>query len=630
MIPPQIFNQITDKCTEGLALAMASNDDGAVMELQWCNKAFTRTTGYELAEVIGQRGTILIGQGMEQGDHLHIIEKLMNWENFSIKVLNNRKSGELYWQRMSWAHLTDTTTGNHWWLCSLVELEEPLAKPDKLAKDEAAMTDQVSPARLRERIKRLEKENSRLYQLAKSVAKDANEDALTGLSNRRHFEIELKAWIAKLREARKEFAVLYIDLDRFKLVNDTLGHDVGDRLLVSVAEMLRDLTDESDLVARLGGDEFVVLKPLGNSALNISNLADEIVQKLQAPVTFEEKSTSCSASVGVAIANATMENPEQVVADADAALYHAKTNGKGRWSFFTEQMHADSVTKKQLASDLLLACDRREFTPFFQPLIDAATGEISSAEVLVRWNHPTRGLLAPTAFLDTAANIGILKRIDEIIFATLGESLALFDDAGADLPRVGVNVSADRLADPAFIHDIKSSGINPERLVVEILESVYLERMSDLVRWNLDELDELGVTIAIDDFGTGHASVQGLLKIRPAILKIDRHFIQPIVGDENSRALVSSIIGIGKSLGMHIVAEGVESEEHARFASEMGCDYLQGFHFGKPMSAADLCDRLIETGGRFWRRMPGNSRPNRACSILGAASGSFRGRRRAT
>jgi len=398
-------------------------------------------------------------------------------------------------------------------------------------------------------------------------------------------------------------------------VNDSLGHDAGDRLLVSVANLLRDLTSKSDLVARLGGDEFVILKPLGKSALNISSLADEIVQRLQAPFTFDGKSTSCSASVGVAIANANMEDPEQVVADSDEALYHAKSQGRGRWSFFTEEMHANSIATKQLASDLLLACERREFVPYFQPLIDAETGRIACAEMLVRWSHPTKGILAPDAFLDTAANMGILKRIDKIIFACLYEALSHFDETGVDLPRVAVNVSAARLADPTFIHDIKSSGINPERLTVEILESVYLDRMGDVVRWSIDELDELGVTIALDDFGTGHASVRGLLEIRPAILKIDRHFIQPVVADASARPLVASIIGIGKGLGMRVVAEGVESEEHARLATEMGCDYLQGFYFGKPMSEDDLRNRLIETGGKFWSRESKNFDRDIECGI---------------
>ncbi|MCK7614695.1 sensor domain-containing protein [Roseibium sediminicola] len=600
MIPAQIFDQIIDKCSEGLALALAHDEDGAVMELQWCNKAFTRITGYELAEIRGKRGTILIGASMAQGDHLSIIEKLMNWECFSVKVRTNRKNGEEYWEKMSWVPLSDPATGDRWWLCSLIELDEPPVHPSRPQMLDAAASHQELLSGFAEKIQRLEKENTRLHELAKTVAKESKEDALTGLSNRRHFEVELKSWVADLQKGGSDFAVFYVDLDRFKSVNDTLGHDAGDRLLISVANMLRRLTEATDLVARIGGDEFVILRPLSDSALNISGLADAIVQEMHAPFAFEGKSTFCSASVGVAIAKAGMDVPEQVVADADMALYHAKTNGRGRWSFFTEEMHAEAIATKRLVSDLLIACENREFIPYFQPLIDAETGRVTSAEVLVRWAHPKLGLLPPAAFLDTAAAMGILKRIDEITFSTLPETLTAFDEAGIDLPRVSINVSAGRLADPTLIHDIKKSGLDPERLTIEILESVYLERIGDVVHWTLGELKELGVTIALDDFGTGHASVQGLLKISPTVLKIDRQFILPIVSDETARALVASIIGIGKSLGMKIVAEGVETEAHAQLASGMGCDILQGFYFGKPMSAADLQDTLIRTAGNVW------------------------------
>lgn len=617
MIPAQILNQVNDRCTEGLALALASNDDGAVMELQWCNKAFTQITGYEAAEAIGQRGTILIGQDMGQDIHLYIIEKLMGWENFSTKSLNNRKNGEVYWQRMSWIHLSDPETGNRWWLCSIVKLDDERVQPTKCEIVDPVLSDQKAYLKAVEKIRRLEKENTRLHELAKSVTKDANEDALTGLSNRRHFEVELKTWIEQLKKHGTEFAVLYLDLDRFKSVNDTLGHETGDRLLISVAKMLKELACQSDLIARLGGDEFVILKRLGKSALNISGLADEIVQRMQAPVTNDGKSAICSASIGVAIASANMEDPDQVVANSDEALYHAKSHGKGRWSFFTQEMHANSIATKQMASDLLLACERREFVPYFQPLIDANTGKIACAEMLVRWFHPTKGILEPAVFLDTAANIGILQRIDEIVLASAKGALSNFDEAGVDIPRVAVNVSSARLSDPNFIHDIKSSGINPERLTVEILESVYLDRMGDVVRWTIDELTELGVTIALDDFGTGHASVSGLLKIRPSVLKIDRHFIQPIVTDASAKLLAESIIGIGKSLGMRVVAEGVETIEHARLVIEMGCDYLQGFYFGRPMSEDDLKIRLLETGGVFGSRELWASNYKR--SVRGAA-----------
>jgi diguanylate cyclase (GGDEF)-like protein len=600
MVPAAILDQIGEKSTEGLALALASPDDGAIMEIKWCNKPFTKVTGYDPSEALGQRGTILIGPDLEHGVHLFIIEKLMNWENFQIEAINNRKCGETYLQRMTWTHLSDPVTGDRWWLCSIIDLGESERQPSYEKKQSELPYQVEEDTDLFSRVHSLELENARLHKLAKSVAKDANEDALTGLPNRRHFEVEVKAWIKRLKEEGREFAVLYIDLDRFKFVNDTLGHEAGDSLLVTVADILRELTNDADLVARLGGDEFAILRPLGSSALAISGLADDIVQAMQAPFLCDGKSTSCSTSIGVAIAKTNTRAPERIVAYADEALYHAKAQGKGRWSFFTEQMHAKSMATKKLASDLFLACEKHEFVPYFQPIVDAQTGELASAETLVRWAHPTRGILPPTEFLETAANVGILKQVDEIVFAGLKSTLASLDEVGIKLPRVAINVSAARLMDPTFIHDIRSSGIAPHRLTIEILESVYLDRLGDLVRWTIEELDEIGVTIALDDFGTGHASVSGLLEIRPSILKIDRSFIQPIVEDDSKHPLVSSIVGIGKSLGMRIVAEGVETEDHARVVSELGCDYLQGYFFGRPMSAEDLKILLVETGGLLW------------------------------
>lgn len=602
MVPTEILNQISDRCTEGLALALASPDDGAIMELKWCNKAFTKVTGYDSIEALGQRGTILIGSDLEHGVHLFIIEKLMNWENFQTEAINNRKCGESYFQRMSWTHLSDPSTGDRWWLCSIIDLGDRREGSSREQHHIEPVLQVQEDASILSKVHSLELENARLHKLAQSVAKDANEDALTGLSNRRHFEVEVKTWINRLKEEDREFAVLYIDLDRFKFVNDTLGHEAGDNLLVTVAEILRELTDDADLVARLGGDEFAILRPLSSSALAISSLADSIVQRMQAPFFCEGKSTSCSTSIGVAIANASAKDPERIVAYADEALYHAKAQGKGRWSFFTEQMHAQSIATKQLASDLFVACDKREFVPYFQPLVDARTGKVASAETLVRWAHPTRGILPPIEFLETAENVGILKKVDEIVFERLKSTMANFDKADINLPRVAINVSAARLMDPTFIHDIRSSGIAPNRLTIEILESVYLDRLGDLVRWTIDELDEIGVTIALDDFGTGHASVSGLLEIRPSILKIDRSFIQPIVDDLSKQPLVSSIVGIGKSLGMRIVAEGVETEAHARVVSELGCDYLQGYFFGRPMSEEDLMTLLRKTDGLLWPR----------------------------
>lgn len=606
-LPDSIMRQIPFKRAEGLALALASDFDGAIMELMWCDPAFSRIMGYQEHEAIGQRGIILIGRDTEQATHLLIIEKLMNWEAFTVSTRTNRKNGEDLWVRMNWTPLSDPSSGRRWWLCSLIEIDShidvppidrptlnPLAKPTP--KDSVAAE-----------ISRLERENKRLRDLATVVSRESNEDPLTGLSNRRHLELRLNDYLAALRGSGEEFAVVFVDLDRFKSVNDTLGHEAGDALLVSVAETLRRLSQKDDTVARLGGDEFVVIRQLGTSALDISGLADAIILELGKKFSFEGRSISRSASVGVAIATKMTESPEQIMVDADAALYHAKASGRARWSYFTSEMHADANATKQLATELLDACERREFIPYFQPIVNAETGLVECAEVLVRWQHPQRGLLLPGDFLEVAGKIGIEDRIDSIVFDRLAEQIEKIDATGVELPKLSINVSAARLANPSLVHDIKVSRIDPKRLTVEVLESVYLEDEGNSLLWALSELREQGVNIAVDDFGTGHASVQGLLSIRPSILKIDRQFLMSAFENESSMSLFASIVSIGKSLKIKIVAEGVETEQHGELAVRLGCDYLQGFHFGRPVNADDFRESQIQTRGSVWykSRRPG-------------------------
>lgn len=274
------------------------------------------------------------------------------------------------------------------------------------------LSDLKCAARHDEKVRRLENEIEHLQKLAAAVKRESHEDPLTGLFNRRHFEIEMKSWVSDLRKGRPGFALFYIDLDRFKLVKDSLGHQAGDLLLVSVSDVLSRLTSDADLVARIGGDEFIILKPLGDSALQISALADRITSEVKQTFAFDGRSAPVSVSIGVAIADLKSSQPDQVITDADMALYHAKSAGRGRWSFFTEEMPADLILTKQLEADILRACDRREFVVFLQPLIEAKSGRVTSAEALVRWIHPTKGLLSPDIFLKVADRIGCLRTID--------------------------------------------------------------------------------------------------------------------------------------------------------------------------------------------------------------------------
>lgn len=601
-LPKSILSQVPLKRAEGVVLALANDFDGAVMELQWCDPVFSRVTGYEAEEVLGRRGTILIGRDTEQATHLQIIERLMNWETFSVRTRTNRKDGKVIFVEMRWTPLSDPLSGSRWWLCSLIELVDQKIETALQQSCYEHTTNLEVQGTARAAIVRLERENKRLRELATSVSRESNEDPLTGLSNRRHLELELNEYLARLRQRGEEFAVIFVDLDRFKSVNDTLGHEAGDALLISVAAALRQLSEKEDIVARLGGDEFVILKPLGASALNISGLADAVISELGKKFAFEDKAISRSASVGVAIATKDMKAPEQIMADADAALYHAKANGRGRWSYFTSEMHAEANATKVLATELLDACERQEFIPYFQPIVDAKTGLVACAEVLVRWQHPKRGLLLPADFLDVASKIGIEDKIDSIIFEKIAEQMEKFDAADIELPKLSINISASRLASPSLIHDIKVSRIDPKRLTVEILESVYLEDEGNFLLRPLSELTDLGVSIAVDDFGTGHASVQGLLSIKPSILKIDRQFLMSALENNSSKSLFGSIVSIGKSLNIKIVAEGVETEQHRDLAVKLGCDYLQGFFWGKPMNTDKLQETTMRTHAAVWQR----------------------------
>ena len=599
-IPEDIKREFRAKNAQGLALALASREDGAVMELKWCNPTFSNITGLEFEEILGQRGTILIGNDMEQDAHLRLIEQLMRWEQFSIVSHNTKKCGTKYLHKMSWFPLTDPPTGDRWWLCSIVELSvDEAAEISRLSGNRSVRSLAMEDS---QKVLALSKENERLRELANTVAKESHEDVLTGLSNRRHFELELAAWGQNLRTTGQEFAVYYLDLDRFKFVNDTLGHQAGDRLLVIVAELLREVTNETDFVARLGGDEFVVLRPLGDSALNISSLADELVERMRAPFEFEGKSTSCSISVGVAIASRGSDNTSQSVANADLALYHAKNTGKGKWSFFSSQMAESAAATQRLTSEILDACKGNQFVPFFQPLIATETGTIASAEVLVRWEHPSGETLSPDAFLKTADDIGALKNIDEIVFRGLCKAFQELERDNIFVPRFAINVSAERLADPTTVHEIKGSLIEPKRLTIEIVESVFLEEINEVALWALDELKEMGVKIAIDDFGTGHASIKGLMNVRPDIVKIDRQFVTEITDNSKAFDLIASIIGIARSIDAEVVAEGIETPEQAELLRQLGCEYLQGFLFSMPRSAKDFAQLMTETGGNFGSR----------------------------
>ena len=423
-----------------------------------------------------------------------------------------------------------------------------------------------------------ESKNAELEAAKARIEHVAMHDALTGLPNRRYLDEVLAGGGPGYGRA----ALLHLDLDRLKHINDTLGHAAGDAMLMHASSVIKANAGASDFVARIGGDEFVVVSH-GLSDEDLAALADRIIEEMRQPVEYRGHPCRFGVSIGIA-ANGGVD-PKQLLVNADLALHRAKSRGRNRYEFFNEELQSEIVRTKQTADDILGGLERREFIAYYQPQFDAKTLEIVGVEALSRWRHPRRGVLAPDDFLKVAEELNVVSLIDRTVLELALENFERWSHDGLNIARVSVNVSARRLEDRDLIEGLRKLAIKEGTVSFELVESIFLDENDDLVAWNIEHIKELGIDIEIDDFGTGYASVVSLLKLQPRRLKIDRQLITPITGSRAQRRLVSSIIEIGKSLGIEVVAEGVETMEHARILKELGCDILQGYAFGRPMDA---------------------------------------------
>ncbi|KUM23387.1 histidine kinase [Mesorhizobium loti] len=421
-----------------------------------------------------------------------------------------------------------------------------------------------------------ESKNAELEIAKARIEHVALHDSLTGLPNRRY----LDEMLAESAEAGGRTALLHLDLDRFKHINDTLGHGAGDAMLTHASKVIKTKAGTSDFVARIGGDEFVVLSH-GRSDQELASLADRIIEEMRQPVDYHGHQCRFGVSIGIA-ANSGFDE-KQLLVNADLALYRAKSRGRNRHEFFNEELQSEIVTTKQTADEILGGLEHNEFVAYYQPQFDAKTLEIVGVEALSRWRHPGRGILAPDVFLKVAEELNVVSLIDRMILKQALENFERWSLDSLNIPRVSVNVSARRLEDKDLIEGLRKLAIKEGTVSFELVESIFLDESDDLVAWNIEQIKELGIDIEIDDFGTGYASIVSLLRLQPRRLKIDRQLVTPITGSTAQRRLVSSIIEIGKSLGIDVVAEGVETMEHARILRELGCDILQGYAFGRPM-----------------------------------------------
>jgi diguanylate cyclase (GGDEF)-like protein len=423
----------------------------------------------------------------------------------------------------------------------------------------------------------------------------AYHDALTGLGNRLMFRQELENGLAQARRENKSLAVLFVDLDGFKSVNDTLGHSVGDGLLKQIASRLRDELQESDLIARLGGDEFAVLRLSADQPAGAIALAVQIIDAVAAPWSIDGHQLAVGASVGIAVANDGLGDPESLLRSADLAMYRAKAEGRGTYRLFDPQMDAGARARRSLEIELRAAVANGDFKLFYQPLVNLKSKQVSGFEALMRWRHATRGMIPPSDFIPLAEELGLIIPLGEW---ALRQACAEAATWPGDL-KIAVNLSPIQFQRgnlvPSVVNALASSGLDPRRLELEITESVMLGR-TDRNLAMLKQLRELGVRISMDDFGTGYSSLSYLRSFQFDKIKIDQSFIRDLSSNEECHAIVSAIVNLGASFGIATTAEGVETEEQLNCLDGKGCTEVQGRLFSMPVPTDEI-PQLLKTIG---------------------------------
>ena len=441
-------------------------------------------------------------------------------------------------------------------------------------------------------IRQVEAGQSRLFNMA-------TKDALTGLPNRTLLQEHLQHALLQAHRNNGGVAVLFIDLDRFNVINDTLGHDVGDLLLKDVAARLVSSVRSEDLVARQGGDEFIVLLSNVVNAQYAGTVAQKILNALLLPFQINGQKLHISASIGIAICPDDGEDMGTLLKHSDTAMYHAKNSDRNNYQFFTPQMNALAAERQSMGNDLRHALGNNELFLNFQPVIDMTSGKLAGMEVLLRWQHPLQGLISPLKFIPLAEEIGLIVPIGEWVLRTACMQLKAWQNQGYEVPRMAINLSARQFRQHTLAATIArilhETGVEACFIGLEITESMLVENVDEVID-TLHTLNTMGLEVSIDDFGTGYSSLSYLKRYPIDTLKIDRSFVQDIATDPDDATIVTAIIAMAHSLQMNVIAEGVETEEQLAFLRQRGCDRCQGYYFSKPLPASGMVSKLSRPG----------------------------------
>jgi len=529
------------------------------------NPAYTRITGYTLDEVIGKNPNFISSGRQNEIFYHDIWESLKKTDAWQGEVWNRRKSGEIFAEMLSISVVRD----QHGSLLNYIGVFSDISN-----------------------LKQHEQELDRI----------AHFDALTGLPNRRLFQDQLQRELQMALRTGCNVALLVIDLDRFKEVNDTLGHDAGDRLLVEAAQRLRTCVRESDMVARLGGDEFVVVMPVLKGQTAVTRVAQSIIDTMQNAFWLEKQEAFISASIGVAVFPEDASDASTLFKHADQAMYEAKGLGRSRFEYFRKSMQSLAEARISLARALRHAIEQSQFELRYQPIVDLNSGEIVKCEALIRWNHPERGLLGPAEFITVAEDVGLIGQIGDWVFRQATKDIAELNVArsqfgGLKPMQVSINASPrqfhyglDQIAWLAHLRDI---GLAPGLVVIEITEGLLLDNRPEVAR-QLFAFRDVGIQVAIDDFGTGYSALSYLTKFHIDYLKIDQSFVRGISVNLDDRAIVEAIVSMAHKLNIEVIAEGIEIVRQYEILASIACNYGQGYYIDKPLTIADLRDRVLK------------------------------------
>jgi diguanylate cyclase (GGDEF)-like protein len=450
---------------------------------------------------------------------------------------------------------------------------------------------------LNERAERLrrEKAEANLKKSEEQLLFLAYHDPLTNLPNRSLLQDRLMQALSSAERRSEKVALLFIDLDQFKFVNDSLGHSAGDQLLKQVAERLERCARNGDTVARLGGDEFVVVLSGVKDSTDAAFAANRVKEDMAAEFTISGTRLSATCSIGISIFPDDGGDSEVLIKHADTAMFSAKENGRNQWQFFTPEMNRRAVERLSTESDLRIALKKEQFFLEYQPQLELSTGKIVGAEALIRWRHPEKGVIPPNQFIHVAENIGEIIPIGEWVLRTACAQAKKWQAQGIPPMTMGVNISAVQLRHGSLLSTIKKvldeTGLAPEYLELEVTESLLLEREENISSQML-KLSELGLKMAIDDFGTGYSSFSYLKRFRFDRLKIDGSFMQALNTDPNGVEIAGGIIALGKILKMEVIAECAETAEQLETLRSLGCDQIQGYYFSRPLGAAAFAEKV--------------------------------------